>query len=82
MNSGSTIQKALRRGRDTFKRIQDFPFEERAKTRKLAANVVELLVEGSVPDLADHVLAVHECKNDRVVATIWQSANAGEDDYP
>jgi hypothetical protein len=82
MNSGSTIYAALPRGQDTFKRIADFPFEERAKKRRPAANVVELLVEHSVPDIVDHVLAVHSCQNDEIVDTIWQSPRSGPDDHP
>jgi transposase len=82
MNSGSTIQNPLPRGIDTFKRIEEFPFWERATTRRPAANVVELLVEESVPDIEDHVLAVHRCRNDRILGTIWQSPNAVTTDRP
>jgi hypothetical protein len=82
MNSGSTIYSALPRGPNTFKRTEDFPFTDRAATRGPAANVVELLVEDSVPDIANHVLAVHRCQGNQVLGTIWQKANAGANDHP
>ena len=59
INSGSTLFKAQPRGNDTFKPIAQFPFDERAKTRHQSNNVVELLVDYSVPDVADYVLAVY-----------------------
>jgi hypothetical protein len=82
MNSGSTIQNPLPRGLNTFKRIEDFQFHERAKTRGAASNVVELLVEEAVPDIANHVLAVHQCRNDQILGTIWQSSMAEAIDQP
>lgn len=82
MNSGSTIYNPLPRGRGTFQRIDDFPFRERAKTRRPATNVIELLVEESALDIADHVLAVHECRNDKIIRTIWQKPNADANDHP
>jgi hypothetical protein len=82
MNSGSTIYNPLPRGYSTFQRIADFPFRERAKKRRPAANVIELLVEQSVPDIADHVLAVHECRNHRIIRTIWQSPATAANDHP
>lgn len=82
MNSGSTIQSALPRGPKTFTRIEDFPFEERARTRPAKNNVVELLVEDAVPDIAAHVLAVHECQNDRIVREIWRRPGTGAGEHP
>ena len=82
MNSGSTIYNPLPRGRGTFQRIEEFPFRERGKTRQPASNVIELLVEESVPDIADHVLAVHKCRNNKIICEIWQSSNAGATDHP
>jgi hypothetical protein len=45
-------------------RIADFPFEERKRTRS-DANVVELVVDHSVPDVAEYVLAVQAVRNGR-----------------
>ncbi len=38
--------------------IDDFPFDERRRTRQLHANAVELAVTGGVPDIAELVLRV------------------------
>ncbi|MBW4976325.1 MULTISPECIES: hypothetical protein [Rhodobacterales] len=82
INSGSTLFKPQPRGLGTFMRIGDFPFEERSGTRAAANNVVELLVEHSVPDMADHVLAVHEVINDKLLGEIWRSPDADDNDHP
>lgn len=81
LNSGSTLYQPRPRGRGTFKRMADFPFAERARTRAASANVVELLVEGSVPDMADHVLAVHEVLGGETLREVWRSARATDDDH-
>ncbi len=82
INSGSTIFKPQPRGHSTFMRIEDFPFAERAKTRSLENNVVELVVEHSVPDIAKYVLAVHEVKGDNIIREIWRSTAATDEDRP
>lgn len=82
MNSGSTLYSPLERGPDTFKRIADFPFAERAKTRKPDGNVIELLVDHSIPDVADFVLAVHRVCDDEVLEEIWRSPDADDGDRP
>jgi hypothetical protein len=82
INSGSTIMNPRPRGKKTFLPISEFPFEARAKTRARADNVVELLIEHSVPDLVDHVLAVHEAKNKEIVREVWRSKNASDGDHP
>lgn len=82
INSGSTIFKPQPRGIETFKRIEDFPFAERSVTRSPANNVVEFLVEYSVPNLRDHVLAVHQVENDQVTGELWRSPHAVDTDRP
>lgn len=82
INSGSTIFKPQPRGHDTFTRIENFPFAERAKTRPLENNVVELVVEYSVPDVAKYVLAVHEVRGDKIIREVWRSAAATNNDHP
>lgn len=82
INSGSTLFKPQPRGLGTFVRVGDFPFAERSRTRTAANNVVELLVERSVPDIADHVLAVHEVINDTMIGEIWRSPASDDDDHP
>lgn len=82
INSGATLFKPQRRGLSTFKRVADFPFAERGKTRSDANNVVELVVDHSVPDIAAYVLAVHSVRNDTILSEIWLSAQATPDDHP
>jgi hypothetical protein len=72
----------LPRGRDTFVRIHDFPFEARAATRRPAQNVVELLVEHSVPNVREHVLAVHRVRNKEILEEVWRSPLARDADRP
>ncbi|RWP09993.1 hypothetical protein [Mesorhizobium sp.] len=82
INSGATLFKPQRRGLATFRRIVDFPFEQRAKTRRLEDNVVELVVDHSVPDVADYVLAVHEVRNDQILSEIWRGPEGMPHDHP
>lgn len=82
INSGSTLFKPRPRGRETFARISDFPFEARAVTRRPAQNVVELLVEYSVPDVRDHVLAVHRVRDKEILEEVWLSLQARDSDRP
>jgi hypothetical protein len=82
INSGSTLFNPQPRGNDTFSRIPDFPFADRKRARSSANNVVELVVDHSVPDIADHVLAVHSVRNADILEEIWRSADAAADDHP
>jgi hypothetical protein len=50
--------------------------------RTLDAAVVELVVDHSVPDVADHVLAVHSVRNQDILEEIWRSPKASDDDHP
>ncbi|MGN8154367.1 DUF7002 family protein [Agrobacterium sp. 22094] len=81
INSGATLFNPQPRGNQTFLRVADFPFRERSKRRK-EDNVVELVVDHSVPDLAVHVLAVHRVKDDQVIGEIWRSERALATDHP
>lgn len=82
LNSGATLYTPQPRGPETFRRIADFPFEERAKKRKPPSNVVELLVDYSVPNIADYVLAVHRLKAGEILEEIWRSPSAKDTDRP
>jgi hypothetical protein len=57
MNSGNTLPIAHERGPDTFKVMNEYPFQERIK-RGSYYTVVELAVMGGVPDIADYTLLV------------------------
>lgn len=82
INSGATIYTPTPRGKGTFMKIEEFPFKERRRTRPLSGTVVELLVKHSVPDIADHVLAVHRVRGSNIIETLWRSNNATDDDCP
>lgn len=82
INSGATLFNPQPRGRDTFKKVADFPFAERAKTRSIENNVVELLVDYAIPDLTNHVLAVHRVRNDQVISEIWRRPGAPDAERP
>ncbi|MCO6385190.1 hypothetical protein [Oceanicola sp. 502str15] len=83
LNSGATLYVPQPRGPDTFKRIPDFPFDEREKAkRKPSNNVVELLVDHSVPNIADYVLGVHRMRAGEILEELWRSPEATEADHP
>lgn len=82
INSGATLFKPQRRGNQTFQRIDTFPYNARSVTRSDPNNVVELVVDHSVPDVADFVLAVHSVQNEQILSEIWRSPDASDDDHP
>lgn len=81
LNSGATLYNPLPRGLATFSAIDDFPFEERRKTRSIAASVVELVVRGGVPDIGDHLIAAHRVHNENR-EELWRKEGTAEDDGP
>lgn len=82
INSGSALFVPQPRGLATFQRIDAFPFRQRQQTRAPANNVVELVVDGGVPDVARHVLAVHSLQGGEITSVIWRSPRATPDDHP
>jgi hypothetical protein len=75
INSGSTIFNPAKRGLNTFKTIADYPFDEWAKKRQRRDAVVELVVSTSVPDITDHVIAVHRVLEQKATE-IWRRPGA------
>jgi hypothetical protein len=71
MNTGSTIRRPLRRGPRTFLPVAEFPFEKRHRTRSPSDALVEFVVDGAVPDIMDHLIAVEEIGPDRRVE-VWR----------
>jgi hypothetical protein len=71
MNTGSTIRKPLRRGPRTFLPIAEFPYEHRRRSRSPSDALVELVVDGAVPDVMDHLLEVDEVGPERRVE-VWR----------
>jgi hypothetical protein len=71
INSGNTIYPPKRRyGIDTFKPLDDYPYEERRKARGRRDAIVEVAVETGVPDVAELVVSVDRRKGDKIVRGI------------
>jgi hypothetical protein len=81
MNTGSTVRRPLPRGLKTFLPIVDFPYEERRRTRSPSDALVELVVEGAVPDVMKHLIAVDEVGPDRRVE-LWRRPSPVGDQAP
>lgn len=81
INSGSTIWNPVKRGAATFLPIVDFPFAERRKTKSKADALVELVVTGGVPDIGDHVIAVHRVEQTKPTE-LWRRPGSSPDDGP
>lgn len=75
INSGSTIYNPVRRGRRTFVRIEEYDFECWCKKRRAEDAIVELVVRDAVPDIRDHVIAVHDVA-DGTATEIWRRTGA------
>ncbi|MDB5603425.1 MAG: hypothetical protein JWP25_325 [Bradyrhizobium sp.] len=81
LNSGATIYNPQPRGRETFLPIADYPFDERRKTRSVEKSVVELVVRGGVPDIADHLIAAHRVHSG-AQQELWRRPGTSADDGP
>jgi hypothetical protein len=75
INTGSTIfPNAPKRGRDTFRTIDSFPFDERRRAgKKLVNNVVEVCVLDGLPDVTDFVLRVQRRQGAIVLDTLYEA---------
>lgn len=67
MNSGNTFPVPHKRGARTFRRISDYPVRKNGRPEK---EVVELVVDYSVPDVASYVIEAWRMKNGRKLAKI------------
>lgn len=73
MNTGATIfPQAPPRGAESFMTIDEFPFAERRRGRKLENTVVELCVIGGVDNVQDHVLRVERRKGATLLNIIYE----------
>jgi hypothetical protein len=73
MNSGNTRPYPHKRGRNTFSAIEGFPYQEERRKRPREP-IVELAVDGGVPDIAKHVVEVVEMRGNQRLRTIWKRA--------
>jgi hypothetical protein len=67
MNSGNTWPMPHRRGTDIFCRIPDYPVKRSGKPVK---NVVELVVDYAVPNIAKYVVEVRRMQGSEVLDVI------------
>jgi uncharacterized protein DUF7002 len=72
INSGATMYTPPPRGRDTFLPIAAYPFEERRRARGLGHAVVELAVDGGVPDIRDVAVRVERRRAGGPGEIIWE----------
>lgn len=68
MNSGNTWPMPHRRDAGIFRRIPDYPVNNVGNPKK---EVVELVIDYSVPDIANHVVEVLRMQADEVRGTVW-----------
>lgn len=74
INSGSTIYTPQPRGAETFKSIDAYPFDFWRKKRAGKNVVVELVVEYSVPNIAELILRVEERHGAKLIKSIFSKS--------
>jgi hypothetical protein len=70
INSGATKPYPQPRGRTTFQRMDDYPFESWLAKRRGDDPIVELAVDEGVPDIADMVVRLERRRGDQLVETL------------
>jgi hypothetical protein len=80
-NSGSTIMNPVKRGDDTFLPVADYNFADWKRKRGGAGAVVELVITRGVPDIRDHVLAVHRVHQEKATE-LWRRPGSSTDEGP
>ena len=71
INSGCTKPMPQPRGLGTFRRIADYPFEAMLQKRGARGDpVVELAVDGGIPDIRDHVIRVERRHGSEVLEVL------------
>ncbi|HKM47483.1 MAG TPA: hypothetical protein VJX69_07835 [Terriglobales bacterium] len=81
MNTGNTRPYAHARSLGTFSRMADYPFTQRLH-RGLYYTVVELAVEGGVPNVMDYVTQAAEMRCSSCNKTSQQSIRTIRELYP
>lgn len=71
INSGTTKPYPQPRGRSTFLRIEEYPYAQWRAKRAHGERVVELTVEGGVPDVQSHALRVVRMQAGRADEIVW-----------
>jgi hypothetical protein len=81
INGGATEPFAARRGLSTYQTIRDYPLTERLRKMGRAKAVAEVVVQGGVPEIASHVVAVHRIQGDQR-DRLWARPDASEEEGP
>ena len=76
INSGATLYTPQPRGKDTFLRIKDYPFDTWLDKRGIENAVVELVVDYAVPDAHEYVLRVDERQAEKNIEHIFVRNNS------
>jgi len=72
INSGCTKPMAAPRGKDTFRRIDEYPYGHWKGRRPRGERVVELAVIGAVPNVSRHVRRVTAMKGTERLRVLWE----------
>lgn len=72
INSGATMYTPPPRGRGTFLPIASYPFDERRRARGLGNAIVELAVDGGVPDIRDVAVRVVRRRAGAAGSVVWE----------
>ena len=72
MNSGNTKPFPHGRGRDTFLRIPDYPYQYWRERRSVGERVVELAIDYRVPDILQYVDRVVVMREERIESVIYE----------
>lgn len=74
INSGAAIYNNGRRGKDTFTKLSNYPFEDMRKKYRENA-VVELAVKYAVREIERFTVQVEQWSHGRSVKAIWKNTN-------
>lgn len=72
INSGSTAYNARPRGRQTFRRIDEYPFAERRRLRGASEAIAELAVDHAVPNMLDFTVRAELRGADGSAEALWE----------
>ena len=72
INTGSTVYRAVPRGRDTFVPLGDFDYDASRRKRGRSRAIAEVVLEYSLPDVEDLILSVERWIDGRASKVIWQ----------